>query len=633
MNFAKLIRETLNNQQKRFWLLTGLILLVALALRLTGLGFSYSNDELSALLRVRFDSFSQLVDDGFYVDGHPGGIQVFLFYWVKLFGMSEWAVRLPFSITGVLAVYFAIRVFTRWFGPTTGLLTGAFLAFLEFPLLYSQIARPYGAGLFFSMMMTWFWTRLLFDNKPKVILALAYALSATACMYTHYFSFLFTLIAGITGLFFMNRTSLKYYLGAGLAAALLFSPHIYITLNHLSIGGVGLWLAKPENGWLLSHIWYILNESYWISLMTGLIFVISVFFGRKSLTLNKFHLISIIFFLVPFLTGFFYSRMVNPVLQHSVLIFTFPFLLALLFSFSDKIPSRWAGILVIAVLFAGTAQTIAGNRYFSKQHFGEFKGIAKAIVKWNQQYGAENITRAISINNPWYLDFYLDQVKGRRTTFEQYDNRGGAQLDSLAGIINKASTTYFMYAWTKPVPMEINDIIRARFPCVEEHISYEGLAEATLYSKSDQHCLLFSPDTLYKVKFESNISGTEGLLNLDSLEYSPGFEGAPAEILEGKTGIMVATIELFADTIVTGAILAISFHNENGETTHWLGARADLYSLPGQWNKIRQTISLPDQNLINSRMKVYFWNPGKNKIIVRNLSITLEKPLVSTIKF
>ncbi|MBK6965737.1 MAG: hypothetical protein IPH20_17895 [Bacteroidales bacterium] len=65
MNLAKLIKETGNDQQKIFWLLTGLILLVALALRVTGLGFSYSNDELSALVRVRFDSFSELVDKGF----------------------------------------------------------------------------------------------------------------------------------------------------------------------------------------------------------------------------------------------------------------------------------------------------------------------------------------------------------------------------------------------------------------------------------------------------------------------------------------------------------------------------------------------------------------------------------------
>lgn len=624
MNLAKMIKESHKDQQKMFWLLTGIILLVALALRVTGLGFSYSNDELSALVRVRFDSFSELVDKGFYVDGHPGGIQVFLYYWVKLFGMGEWAVRLPFAIGGVLAVYFAIRVFNRWFGQTTGLLTGAFLAFLEFPLLYSQIARPYGAGLLFSMMMTWYWTRLLFDEKPKASMAVAFALSAAACMYTHYFSFLFALIVGITGLFYLNRRVLPFYIGAGLAAVILFSPHIYITLNHLSIGGVGLWLAKPENGWLLTHIWYIFNESVWIAIFAGAIFLSSLFFTRKSLRLTRFHLFSLLFFLVPFLVGFFYSRMVNPVLQHSVLIFSFPFLIALLFSFSDKLPQRWAGAIVLIVLFAGTAHTIAGNRYFSKQHFGEFRVIAEAIDQWNHQYGEQNITRAVSVNNPWYLDFYFDQTKGGQTTFSQVDNRGGLQLDTLARILDTCNTPYFIYAWTKQVPFEINDMILARFPCVTKHLDFEGLSEATLYSKFLLNCLNEKPDTVQKVAL------TPEIFNMDSLEYSPGFHSPTLGLLDGplnEQGInLIASIEVYSDTFENGAILVVSFEDENGETMEWQGAKADLFCRQGFWSKVRLTVPLKYE-LLRSHTKVYFWNPEKSKLLIKNLSITLEKPI------
>lgn len=624
MNFAKLIRETRSDQQKMFWLLTGFILVVALALRLTGLGFSYSNDELSALVRVRFDSFSELVDKGFYVDGHPGGIQVFLYYWVKLFGMGEWAVRLPFAVGGMLAVYFAIRVFTRWFGQTAGLLTGAFLAFLEFPLLYSQIARPYGAGLLFSMMMVWYWTRLLADEKPKTGVAIAYTLSAAACMYTHYFSFLFALIVGITGLFYLNRKILPYYIGAGLAAALLFTPHIYITLNHLSIGGVGLWLAKPENGWLLTHIWYIFNESVWIVVIAGSIFLSSIFFARKGLRLTRFHFFSFLFFLVPFLTGFFYSRMVNPVLQHSVLIFSFPFLIALLFSFADKLPSRRAWFVILLILSAGTIQTISGNRYYSKQHFGEFRGIAKAIGQWNHQFGEQNITRATSVNNPWYLDFYFDQTEGGRTTFSQVDNRGGLQLDSLARILDTCTTPYFIYAWTKQVPFEINDMVLARFPCVAGHIDFGGLSEVTLYSKNPLNCINEKPDTLNKVVL------TPEIFRIDSLEFSPGYYGpTPAllnDSLNEQGANLVASIEVFSDTVENGAILVVSFEDENGETIQWQGARADLFCRPGFWSKVRLTVPMKYE-LLRSNTKVYFWNPKKNRLRIKNLVITLEKPI------
>ncbi len=325
MNVKDLLSGFEPGNKKYFRLLSAIILLVAAILRLTELGFSYSNDELSALARVRFDTFSDLVDHGFYVDGHPGGIQVFLYYWVKLFGMGEWAVRLPFALGGVFAVYFIIRLFTRWFGEITGLLTGAYVAFLEFPLLYSQIARPYGAGLLFSMMMTWYWTRLLFGEKPRKLYAAAFSLSVAACMYTHYFSFLLALIIGITGLFFLKRDRILYYILAGTGAALMFAPHIYITLNHLSIGGVGLWLTKPGNGWLWGHLSYLFNDSVALLLLTAVIMIFSLWFGRKALKLNKFHLFSLLFFILPFLTGFFIQGLLTRYSSTACLFFPFRF--------------------------------------------------------------------------------------------------------------------------------------------------------------------------------------------------------------------------------------------------------------------------------------------------------------------
>lgn len=627
MNWKEFLSGFDTGSEKSYRILAGIILLVATVLRLSNLDFSYSNDELSALVRVQYNSFSDLVDKGFFVDGHPGGIQVFLYYWVKLFGMNEWMVRLPFALAGLLAVYFSIKVFGRWFSPTTGLLTGAFLAFLEFPLLYSQIARPYGAGLLFSMMMAWYWTRLLFDEKPKISIAVAFSLSTAACMYNHYFSFLLALIIGFTGLFYLKRDRILHYLGAGFTAALIFSPHIYITLNHLSIGGVGLWLAKPGNFWLADHIWYIFNESLIIAVIVLTIAVTAIIFARKSILSQKFHLHSLIFFLAPFLIGFIYSREVNPVLQHSALIFSFPFLIGLLFSFAGKIPSKWAGLIVIVVLFAGTTQTILGNRYFKKQHFGEFRGIAQTIDQWNRKFGENNITRAISVNNLWYINFYLDQCVGGRTTFAQYDNRGSDQLDSLAHILDTCQTKYFLYAWTKPIPIEINDIIKARYPCIAKFVSYEGLAEAKLYSKTSDQCVDAGTDTLFRIISESvkpEIPATPAIIVMDSLEFSPGFDGTVASLMQGKSGNLIATAEIFAEQTDNGALLAASFQDTDGETIQWMGARANLYCKPGQWSIIRQTIPIPDPKLLQNRFKVYFWNPAKSKIRIRNFSLIVE---------
>ncbi|MBI9039541.1 MAG: hypothetical protein JEY97_15540 [Bacteroidales bacterium] len=52
--------------------------------------FSLSNDELSALHRLQFDSFGEMIEKGVKLnDVHPAGVQTFLFFRTKLFGFSE----------------------------------------------------------------------------------------------------------------------------------------------------------------------------------------------------------------------------------------------------------------------------------------------------------------------------------------------------------------------------------------------------------------------------------------------------------------------------------------------------------------------------------------------------------------
>ena len=72
-----------------------LILLVAITLRFYNYqNIPFTHDEFSALSRTNFNSFSELIDQGVKVDGHPAGIQVFLYYWTKLAGKSEVWVKL-----------------------------------------------------------------------------------------------------------------------------------------------------------------------------------------------------------------------------------------------------------------------------------------------------------------------------------------------------------------------------------------------------------------------------------------------------------------------------------------------------------------------------------------------------------
>ncbi|MDD4107577.1 MAG: glycosyltransferase family 39 protein [Prolixibacteraceae bacterium] len=139
-----------------------LILLVAAALRFVDyFELPFTHDEFSALERLNFESFSELIEKGVKVDGHPAGIQIFLFYWTSLFGKNEWIVKLPFTIMGIESVCLIYLIGQKWFNETVGLISASYLASTQFVVLYSQIARPYISGLFFSMLMVYYWTKII----------------------------------------------------------------------------------------------------------------------------------------------------------------------------------------------------------------------------------------------------------------------------------------------------------------------------------------------------------------------------------------------------------------------------------------------------------------------------------------
>jgi hypothetical protein len=114
-----------------------LILMIGFALRFSvSITHSYTNDELSAINRLRYDSFSDLIEKGVKEgDMHPAGVQVFEKIWSSLFGTSELALRLPFVFFGTASIFLIFLIGSKWFNRKTGIFAAAILAVLYFPIL------------------------------------------------------------------------------------------------------------------------------------------------------------------------------------------------------------------------------------------------------------------------------------------------------------------------------------------------------------------------------------------------------------------------------------------------------------------------------------------------------------------
>jgi uncharacterized membrane protein len=98
------------------------------------------------------NSFFDLIDYDLGKDTHPPGFYILMWCWMKVFGWSEWAIRLPsviFGMGSIVAVYHLAKLSSR---TAAGLVAAALLAFNGYHIVWSGIGRMYLGASFFALL-------------------------------------------------------------------------------------------------------------------------------------------------------------------------------------------------------------------------------------------------------------------------------------------------------------------------------------------------------------------------------------------------------------------------------------------------------------------------------------------------
>jgi len=391
---------------------TWLIIITALgcALRvyhLIDVPFTY--DELSALHRTHFASFHELIRKGISVDGHPAGVQVFLFYYTKLVGETEWLVKLPFILMGILCIPFIYRIGARWFSRDAGIISACLVACLQYTVTFSQVARPYVSGLFLVLLLVLIWNELIVKITYRNLIA--FAVVSALCAYNHYFSLLTSACVAVTGLFVINRKGLPKYILAVLLAFVFFIPHIHLFFEQLKLKGLE-WLQAPTPDFFANYLYYVFNFSAYVIVAVLLLIGQGIYLSihQAKSPQNKFRFIALLWFVIPAGIGFLYSVYRAPVIQNSVLIFSFPFLILFACSFI-VLPNGWLRDVEIGALLLILAGSLVSERhYYTLFYNQETEMFARYISGFEQVYGLEKVA-AVANTNPDYLDSYKTKYK------------------------------------------------------------------------------------------------------------------------------------------------------------------------------------------------------------------------------
>ena len=440
------------------YILLGIIMLVAAVLRLWKLGqVPFMHDEFSALLRTGFDNFHDFIQQGIMPDSHPIGVEAFLWIWVRIFGWSEFWVKLPFALMGIGSIYLTYLIGRQWFNRKVGLFSAAFFAVSQFTVFYSQLARPYSAGLFFVLLMAYFWHKVVFETKTTTRDYIGFALSAWACSLMQYFSLAQAGLIFLTGLFFLPKERRKAYWLSGIGAVALFAPTLPIFYQQLFVSGsIGGWLAAPKATFLLDFIQYTMNYSMLFMFFVGTIIIFPLILGKRSKQRNPLRWVGIAWFVIIFAIAFVYSLTREPILQQSTLIFSFPFVIIVAFSmFGTRSLSPWQTALeVAAILFAGTASLILERKHYDLMYHQGFDQIAVEMKSDREQYG-DSIQFATKTEIGEAAEFYQKPLGiDERVVFKRiYTEAGDFVREPALGDFNRwlsehQETPMLGFGWT-----------------------------------------------------------------------------------------------------------------------------------------------------------------------------------------
>lgn len=349
---------------------------------------------------------------------------ILLHYWIKIFGISEFSLRLPSAVFSFLSVIIVFILGKELFDKKTGIIASFFMGLSPFHLWYAQEARDYSMVLFFGLLSSWLLYKSLKVNKKN--LWLFFVLASIVGFYTNYF-YIFLFLAQFLYTIFFGKTRINFRkIFCFLIIAMGFLPYLNRFLNKFYYVWAGFWVPEPNIKSLVITIEnFVLGYNgfaflYFLSNCLVLIFCISALRNMRKKDLKQNLTFCIFLFFIPIASIFLFSKIFFSIyLDRALIIFSPYFYLILslgIISLNRNYKTRVSLIVIFIIFFIGI------NRYYRDQvtlswfhRVGAFvKKPFKPIVKFiENNLGEEDIIAVTNLNPPITpsLRFYSRKFK------------------------------------------------------------------------------------------------------------------------------------------------------------------------------------------------------------------------------
>ena len=245
---------------------------VAAFLRFYDLGSqSLWYDEHFTWYVAQMESYKELLNFITTKDVHPPLYYSIQYLIVHYLGDSEFWLRLPSAISGVLSVFFMYILGKQFFNKETGLISAFFLTFFWYPIYFSHEARSYSVALLFLMIFIINYlmvlNRISQDKKPEPKNITGLIIFGILLSYTHYYGLLAVFLFGIFS-FIINIRSVNRFFKVFTYFFIIFLAYLPWIKNLLVLTEISqLWMPVLTPLGFFSSIAYVFTNDKTIFLI------------------------------------------------------------------------------------------------------------------------------------------------------------------------------------------------------------------------------------------------------------------------------------------------------------------------------------------------------------------------------
>ena len=281
-------------------------------------------------------------------DTNPPLHMLVMSVFVKLFGLSEFWMRLPFALIGTLAVYASYLLAGKIAGEKTAIISSLLLALSPYHVFYSQDARMYSLLTLFAGLSAYFF--LKYYEKPEQKTLAFYIIASLLMVYTHLYGLF--ILAGINLFYLWKRRLQKNWVIAHMILIAAFLPWLPMFLRQFGLVNEEFWISRGE---LWSILWLPYRHAG--GLIAGSVLYLLLIIGiRKSIGDKMQFLLA--FMALPIAAAIVISLMATPVFFHKYAMHAV--LAVYIFAgFAITLLKPKVKIAVIAVLVAVSVATLA----------------------------------------------------------------------------------------------------------------------------------------------------------------------------------------------------------------------------------------------------------------------------------